>query len=72
MRYSPLASSAQIAYSDLLAGLYSSVIPVMLKGLNVAAEPVRFLDYLIEQSQPAAVPVGSGLLIRVPDPARRR
>ena len=30
----------------------------------------RFLDYLIEENQPAAVPVGSGLLIRVPDPAR--
>ena len=44
--------------------------PVMIKGLNAAAEPVRFLDYLIEENQPAAVPVGSGLLIRVPDPAR--
>ena len=44
--------------------------PVMIKGLNAAAEPVRFLDYLIEENQPAAVPVGSGLLIRIPDPAR--
>ena len=44
--------------------------PVLLKGLNAAAEPVRFLDYLIEDSQPAAVPVGAGLLIRIPDPAR--
>ena len=24
--------------------------PVLLKGLNAAAEPVRFLDYLIEDS----------------------
>ena len=44
--------------------------PVMLKGLNAAAEPVRYLDYLIEGSQTAAVPTGSGLLIRVPSPAR--
>ncbi len=44
--------------------------PVMIKGLNVAAEPVRFLDYLIGDNQPACVPVGSGLLIRIPDPAR--
>ena len=44
--------------------------PVNLKGLNAAAEPVRYLDYLIEDSQPAAVPAGAGLLIRVPTPAR--
>ena len=44
--------------------------PVMLKGLNAAAEPVRYLDYLIEDSQPAAVPAGTGLLIRIPSPAR--
>lgn len=44
--------------------------PVMLKGLNAVAEPVRFLDYLIEDSQPAAVPAGAGLLVRIPDPAR--
>ena len=44
--------------------------PVLIRGLNAAAEPVRFLDYIIEDSQPAAVPVGSGLLIRIPDPAR--
>ena len=29
-----------------------------------------FLDYLIADSQPAAVPAGSGVLIRVPHPAR--
>ena len=44
--------------------------PVLLKGLNAAAEPVRFLDYLMENSQPAAVLVGAGLLVFVPDPAR--
>lgn len=44
--------------------------PVLLKGLNAAAEPVRYLDYLIEDSQPAAVPAGTGLLIRIPSPSR--
>lgn len=44
--------------------------PVILKGLNAAAVPMRYLDYLIEGSQPAAAPVGAGLLIRIPDPAR--
>ena len=44
--------------------------PVILKGLNAAAEPAPDLDYLIEDNQPAAVPAGAGLLIRVPTPAR--
>ena len=44
--------------------------PVILKGLNAAAEPEPDLDYLIEDNQPAAVPAGAGLLIRVPTPAR--
>lgn len=44
--------------------------PVRIDGLRAAAQPVRFLDYLIENSQPAALPVGAGLLVRVPDPAR--
>ena len=44
--------------------------PVVLNGIKAAAEPVRYLDFLIEDSQPVAVPAGAGLLIRVPDPAR--
>lgn len=44
--------------------------PVILSGLNIAAEPIRFMDYLLEDSQLAAVFSGSGLLIRVPHPAR--
>ena len=44
--------------------------PVLISGLNAAAEPVRYLDYLMEASHPCAVPVGAGLLARVPDPAR--
>ena len=44
--------------------------PVLLTGLNAAAEPIRFLDYLIDDNQLAAVPARSGILIRVPHPAR--
>ena len=44
--------------------------PVLLTGLNAAAEPTLYLDYLLDDSQPAAVPAGSGILIRVPHPAR--
>lgn len=44
--------------------------PILIPGLNAAAEPVRFLDYVLEESQPAVIPSGAGLLIRVPDPAR--
>lgn len=44
--------------------------PVLLSGLNAAAEPVRYLDYLLDNSQPAAVPISDGLLVRAPDPAR--
>jgi hypothetical protein len=42
----------------------------LIPGLNAAAEPVRFLDYILDGSQPAVIPTGAGLLIRLPDPAR--
>lgn len=44
--------------------------PVILPHLNLAAEPVRFLDYLIEDAQLAAVPHGAGLLVRIPNAGR--
>lgn len=44
--------------------------PVIIDALKMAAEPVRYLDYLIEGSHIAAVPTGAGILIRVPDPTR--
>ena len=47
-----------------------STTPVQLEVLNAAARPLRFLDYLIEDSQAAAVPSGSGILVRVPQPGR--
>jgi hypothetical protein len=44
--------------------------PVPIPRLHAAAAPVRFLDYLIEGAQPAAVVDGGGVLVTVPQPAR--
>ncbi len=44
--------------------------PIFLSGLNVAAQPLRFLDYLIEDHQPAALVGRSGILVNLPSPAR--
>lgn len=44
--------------------------PVALRSLKASAEPVRFLEYLLEDLQVAAVTHGEGILINVPSPAR--
>jgi hypothetical protein len=44
--------------------------PVPLPHLNVAAEPLEGLDYLIEKTTKAAVVGGAGILVNVPLPAR--
>lgn len=44
--------------------------PVAIAALSTAAEPVRYLDYVMEDSQLVAIPARSGILARVPDPAR--
>jgi hypothetical protein len=44
--------------------------PIHLPHFNSYAHPVRFLEYLLEDSQDAAVPFRSGVLVNVPDPAR--
>jgi hypothetical protein len=44
--------------------------PVYLKSLNIHAEPVRFLDYLLENTQEAVVVASAGVLVNVPAPAR--
>lgn len=44
--------------------------PVKIAALNAAAQPLRFLDYLIEDSIPAAVVGGDGVLVNLPSPAR--
>ena len=44
--------------------------PVYIASINGYAEPVRFLDYLLEDVQQAAIIEGSGILINIPHPAR--
>lgn len=44
--------------------------PVYLPHLRVAAQPLRGLDYVIEESVDAAVIAGSGIRVNVPSPAR--
>ncbi len=47
-----------------------STAPVSIPYLNVKAEPIRFLDYLLEETQPIAIPFDIGILVNVPNPAR--
>jgi len=44
--------------------------PIVLEHLGVAAQPLRFLDYLIEETIPCAFVHGHGALGHVPTPAR--
>ncbi len=44
--------------------------PVHLAALDVYAEPVRFLDYVLGDTQPAVVVARAGVLVNVPTPAR--
>ncbi len=52
------------------AGDVDTTGPVPIRRFNAAAAPVRFLELLFEQAQPAAVVSGAGVLVNVPDPAR--
>jgi len=44
--------------------------PVLISRFNVAAQPLPNLGYLLEDSQPAGVVSGGGVLVTVPNPAR--
>jgi hypothetical protein len=44
--------------------------PVPVSRLKAAAAPVRYLEIVLEDAQPAAVVNGGGVLVTVPDPAR--
>ncbi len=44
--------------------------PVAIPRLNAAAQPLRFLDFLMSDAIPAGVIDGGGVLARVPAPAR--
>lgn len=57
---------------DILAPMIgkTSAKPVHLSVLDVYAEPVRFLDYLLVDTQPAVIVAKAGILVNVPAPAR--
>jgi hypothetical protein len=44
--------------------------PIELPALGVYARPLRFLDFLLAEAIPAAVPYRYGVLVNVPAPAR--
>ena len=44
--------------------------PIFISRFNMAAQPIRFLDYLIENPVKGAVVNGGGILVNVPTPAR--
>ena len=44
--------------------------PIALPALGVRARPLRFLDFLLAEAIPAAVPYRYGVLVNVPQPAR--
>ncbi len=44
--------------------------PIKISTFKTVAEPLRYLDYLIESPQPAVVPFGIGVRVNVPDPGR--
>ncbi|HEX4952927.1 MAG TPA: GSU2403 family nucleotidyltransferase fold protein [Thermoanaerobaculia bacterium] len=45
-------------------------VPVGVPGLGVFAQPLPFLDYLLEETVPAALLAGAGIAVRLPTPAR--
>ncbi len=57
---------------DFLAPAKSAqaTAPVQIPGLGLAAQPLVFLDYLIDDPIPAVVLRQSGILVQVPNPAR--
>ncbi len=44
--------------------------PILIESLNTYAEPLRFLDYLLQDTQPAVIVNKAGILVNVPSPAR--
>lgn len=44
--------------------------PILISALNTYAEPLRFLDFLLEDTQPAVIVARAGILVNVPSPAR--
>jgi hypothetical protein len=43
---------------------------VLIRRLSAMAQPLLYLDYLLEGGLPAAIPDGEGILVTIPDPGR--
>jgi hypothetical protein len=62
---------AQNAFKvEILTTLRRKNEPVQIENLGCAAQPLPFLEYLLEDTIPAVALYGSGVLVRVPDPVR--
>ena len=73
-RHAP-STSFRIHGSDLRVDIVTPLRgrprgPIRLPMLGVSATPLRFLDYLLEETIPAAVVGGAGVLVNVPTAAR--
>lgn len=44
--------------------------PILISALNTYAEPLRFLDFLLDDTQHAVIVARAGILVNVPSPAR--
>ena len=57
---------------ELLTPLFGkpSPKPILLPNLKAYAAPVRWLDYLLEDAQPAVILAKGGILVNVPAPGR--
>ena len=44
--------------------------PIQIPSIRAHAEPLRYLDFLIDEPTLAAFPIGSGVLVRIPAPGR--
>jgi hypothetical protein len=63
-------ATGQASLDFLAPGLGPDLEPVLLDALGVYAEQLRFLNYLIANPVPAVALYRSGILVRVPQPAR--
>jgi len=70
------STTFKIRGSDLSVSLLTPMLgkpdsgAKLIPSLNAMASPLRFLDYLLEDIQPAVVPIRQGVLVNIPSPAR--
>ena len=44
--------------------------PVLIERFGVHAQPLEYMDYLLDRTQPAVILNGAGILVEIPQPAR--